>query len=187
MRHNQSGTLYELYIIALLLVIVGGALSDKHPAFLVLVVAGIGIFLLPTILNMLGWLVTIFHHAPAAKKRLKDLCTQGFKPAAVVRAQVSESGAYVAVDIEAGKVAFITPETSQLLDLSAIKEVQLTSGTIMQWGKPDRKRYGFNFVPKDNTKNFGLSYPKKSKAVKAFNSLRKVLDGRVTFVEHGDE
>jgi len=181
MRQHQSGTLHELSIIGLLLAIAGVVLANKHPAFLVLVAVGVGLPFLP---SMLEWVVVFGRHAPAAKKRWKDLRTQGFRPAAVVRARPSEGGAYVAVDVEAGKVAFITSEISQFLDLADIKEVKLTSGTVSQWGKPDRTRYGFHFVSKGDTNGFGLSYPHKNKAVKAFNRLRKVLDGRVTFVEH---
>ena len=184
MRRYQSGILYEYFIIGLLLAIAGILLSRIHPAFLVLVIAGI---VLPFSPSILEWIDVTGRHAPAAKKRWKDLCTQGFRPAVALRARVSEGGAYVAVDIEAGKVAFVTSENDLIMDLEHISEVRLTSGTISQWGKADRKRYGFSFVPKDNTKSFGLSYPGKSRAVKAFNSLRKVLDGRgITFVEHGN-
>jgi len=184
MRQHQTGTLHELSIIGLLLVIAGVTLSNKHPAFLILAAVGLGLLLLP---SMLEWIHVFGHHAPAAKKRWQDLCTQGFRPAAVVRAKASEGGAYVAADIEAGKMAFITAESSRLMDLSAVKEVRMTRGTVSQWGKPDRIRYGFHCVPKDGTDGFGLSYPRKSTAVKAFNRLRKVLDGRVTFVEDSDE
>ena len=179
MRKYQTGTLYELYFIGLLLAVVGIVLSSKHPAFLVLTAIGVGLPFLPSILELRD----VLRSSARAKKHWKDLCMQGFKPAAVVRARMREGGAYVAVDIDAGKVAFITSENSQLMDLADIKEVSLTSGTVNQWGKPDVTRYGFQFVPKGDANRFGLSFPKKSKAVKAFNSLRKVLDGRVTFVE----
>ena len=181
MRRHQTGTLYELYIIAVILVIAGVLLAGKHPAFLVLVAAGIVLFLLPWFLGVRDWLATLFRHAPAAKKRLQELCTEGFRPAVVVRARVREGGAYIAADIEAGKVAFITQEDCTLVDLSTIKEVQLTSGTVSQWGKPERKRYGFSFVPKDNSERFGLSYPRKAEASKSFRKLREVLNGHITF------
>ncbi len=183
MQKHQIGTLHELSIIGLLLAIAGIMLASQHPAFLVLVIAGI---LLLNFQSILEWGFIFGHHAPAAKKRWKELCAQGFNSSVIVRARMSEGGALIAVDLEAGKVAFITSDDSQIMDIVNFKKIELINGTVSQWGKPTITRYSFHFVLQDNTDGFGLSYSSKNKAVKSFNKLRKVLDGRITFIEDDD-
>ena len=178
MRQNQSGTLYEFYIISVLLIISGILLTPVHPAFLILVVAGIVLPVLPATLELLHTL----RISAQAKRHWKTLCARGFTPAVQLRSRVREGGAYLAIDSGANQAAFITSEGSRVVELSAVKEILLKTHRLSRWGQPDRTRYDVYFTLKDNTDGFGLSYPGKRKAEKAVKKLRKVLDGRLMFV-----
>lgn len=179
MYRKQFGTLYESYIISVLLIIAGLVLGQAHTAFYFLVVAGIAVLFVPGMLQLRDTL----RISARARENWEDLCNQGYKPAVVIRAHRKEGGAYLAIDNEAGKAAFVTEEGSRLQDLSAIVEVRLKTHTLSQWGHEPRTRYDIVFIPDDDPKGFGLSYPGKREAAKAFGKLRKVLDGRITINE----
>ena len=178
MRQHQSGTLYEIYIISVLLVISGILLTQIHPGFLILVAIGIVLPILPATRELLHTL----RISAQAKKHWKTLCARGFNPAAQLRSRVREGGAYLAIDAGANQVAFITSEGSRVVDLSAVKEVRLKMHSLSRWGQPARTRYDVFFTLQDNTDGFGLSYPSKRKAERAVKKLRKVLAERLMFV-----
>ena len=179
MHQRQIGTLYEFYIIGVVLVIAGAVLIPTHPAFLVLVLAGALIPFIPSLIRLRETL----RLSAQSKQNWKELCEKGFKPAVAIRARVKEGGAYLAVDTENSRVAFITHEASRIVDLSTVREIRLQTHILSQWGHPDRTRFDLVFMPEDDPGGFGLSFPRKREAVKAYKKFRKILDGRVTFVE----
>ena len=179
MHGLQRGTLYEMYVISVLLIMAGLVLGQTHAAFFVLVAAGITVLFLPHVLQLRDTLRV----SARVKQDWEELCAQGFEPTAAIRGRVKEGGAYLAVDTEAEEVAFVSEQGRRIQGLSGITEVRLKTHVLSQWGHEPRTRFDIVFIPQDDPKGFGLSYPRKREAAKAFNSLRKALDERVTITE----
>ena len=179
MRRYQSGTLYEYYIVGVLIILAGVFLSQQHALFLLLVPVGIVIFFLPQILQLRETL----RISARVRQEWDKLLATGFNPAAAVRARKSEGGAYLAIDAGAEKMAFVTEKGACIEDLAGIEKVLLKTHTLTQWGHEPRTRYDILFLPQDDQEGFGLSFPKKGPAARAFNKLNKALHGRIPITD----
>ncbi|WP_221048716.1 hypothetical protein [Methylogaea oryzae] len=176
---RERGTLLELNILGVLLAVAGVALAGTHPGFLLLAALGIALPLLPAALA----LGDAWRRAWAARRRWRALRQAGFDAAAAVRVKWGEGGAYVGVDGKAGKLAFVTGDACQVVDFAQVKSVRLERYTVSQWGHPERTRYGFRVVLAEEAHSFGLSYPGKRRARRAFAALRRAAAGRLPFDE----
>jgi hypothetical protein len=176
---RESGTLYEFTMVGTLLVVAGLVLAQTHPAFLLLVVPGIAVLLLPAVLK---WR-SAWRRSRAATRRWHALVGSGFDPAVVVRARSGEGNAALGVDTKAGTLAFVTGEETVVVNVAQAKSVELVRASVSQWGEPEKVRYGVRIVRADEEGTFGLSYPSKSEALMAFETLRTVLAELVPFVD----
>ena len=175
MRRSQPGTLYEYNIIGVLLVVAGIVLGQKIPLLLVLVAAGILVLFLPYLIRIREALSA----GGRMEKEWEKVCAAGFKPAAFIRARASEGGACLGVDRDAGKVAFVSPSGTRILELASVHQIQLKTHTLSQWGHEPRTRFDIVFIVAPEAEDFGLSFPGRREAARAFERLQPALGERV--------
>lgn len=173
MRARQSGKLHELNILGAILAVAGIALASTHPGFFAITIAGLTLPFIPQALEA----VHAWRGASRARERWQALQAEGFRPTAWARARRGEGGAYVGVDADSGRIAFVTGEQSETFPFAAVQLLKLTRGQVFRWGEVTTVRHGFCFVAGE--REFGLSFPRRGEAVRAFNDLRRPLEGKV--------
>lgn len=178
---RQSGTLIELNLLGVVLAVAGMMLFSTHPAFILLTAAGVALPFLPAIFALADGLVA----AKAASARWQSLLASGFVPAIEVRARRIEGGAYVGVDSNAQRMAFVTATETRQVEFAQVRAVKFDRTTLTEWGKGSKTRYGFLVVTDDAEHPFGLSYPGKRAAMKALGKLKGILGAGVPFDNSG--
>lgn len=176
-RRNQRGTLLELWVLAAILAAAGAALGALHPAFFALIPIGLLLPFVPVILEFAAaWGVG----SAGIRKRLKELRKAGFSADIVVHAARHEGGASIAVDMKAGRVAFVFSSDTRVRELVDVKTIELDSQSVSQWGKGTWTRYVVHFVFSE-TDACGLSFPSLRKARRVFDQLKQQLGNRIAF------
>ena len=167
---------YQCLVAALL--IAGVLLAPRHPAFLLLSVMGLGLGLYPWFMEKLE----AARARSAVGREAEALIAYGFKFDVEMRAQRSEGGARVALDLSTSRLALITRENTRIVGFSELKEVVLSSYSVSQWGKETKTRYGFRLVPAQGD-SFGLSFPTLAPARKAYMILQTHLGNHIIYRE----
>lgn len=121
--------MYEIPLLAFAAILAGLFLMPSHPAFFILIILGLLVFLWPTlapaIYNVyLAWRVN---------RAANSLRTTGFATDIILRGNRSEGA--VALDAKAGVVAFIDPAgKTEVVALADIKGIELTTATHTKLG-----------------------------------------------------
>lgn len=175
-RRNQRGTLLELWVLAAMLAAGGAVLGALHPVFFALIPIGL---LLPFAPDILEFAASGLGSADT-RERLEELLKGGFSADVVVHAARSEGGASIAVDMNTGRVAFVSSSGTQVRDLVDVKSIELAPQSVSQWGRGTWTRYVVHFVFSE-TDVCGLSFPKLRKARNVFDELKQKLGTRIAF------
>lgn len=169
-RRTEHGTLLEKQCLVAMLCIAGAVLGPRwRPAFL-LVPLGLLLAFLPAVADLLGG----WSDARAARTALTALTASGFRVDLTVKAPASEGGTLVAVDRAGGRLAFVTAEGTTVLPWDQVAAVVLASQSWSSFGRGRWIRYVVQVTPKDGAA-FGLSFPRRWRARRAFAALSAAL------------
>lgn len=167
----QAGTLYELPICAVLLIIAGAILSPHHHMFLILSAVGILVFLWPFIGAVADWAGCRIKRIKLKNRCVKELRKRGFSPGPVLRGNRGLGALIFDAALERIAVGDASGEIG-LFDKSGLLEIVFSSGEVVKWGSPSQTWYYMEF--KFPGKSLTLAFSSKRCARRLLKKAYKI-------------
>ncbi len=175
----QAGILYELPVVALILIVVGIASSGRHPAFLVFAVLGVVVFLLPTIAGAIGRISGRAANGRLVARSAEELRQREFSPQLVFCGNLSSEALFV--DPAGGRVAAVDAAGNmEIFGISELDGILLRSEKFTRLGgSPSWVRYSLIFSRGEN--RHSLLFSSRRRARRLFCKAQGVLGDAVPF------
>jgi hypothetical protein len=169
----QAGTLYELPVIALVLIVFGVATSSRHPAFLLFALLGAAVFLLPNIAAAVARIQGRGANRRLVQRSREELRTRAFCPEQLFCGNLSQEALFV--DPAAGRVAAVAADGNiALFSISELDHISLRSQKFTRLGgSPSWIRYSLVFSRGEE--NYSLLFSSGRRARRQFRKAQAVF------------
>ncbi len=174
-KSNQGGTLYELPLIGMALIIAGTLLGPKHAGFFILCLLGLLVLFLPYVF----YIVFTIKNRIRLGRVLSDLRQSGFAVQHVIIGSRAEHA--VVFDACAGNLVWIGQDGLTTGKVEDIDSVQLVPVIWTRLGGPERTVHTVRFTY--NGKNTDFEQPGLWRARRVMRKLKKYLANTTVVIE----